>query len=403
MKVLRSNTQEINPRQLLAAARQRESFMLRHIEELVSIESPSDDKAGVDRANRLVASWLESLGGKVRWHKQKDYGDHLECRFPSSGARKSGSGKKDGQIFVLGHLDTVWSMGTLANMPFRIQSTRGRRKVLGPGIYDMKAAVVMTTHAIAMLREADALDHPVAILLTSDEEIGSPSSRAVIEKLARESSAVYVLEPAQGIAGAYKTARKGVGQYQVEVRGVAAHSGVDFEKGHSAIVEMARLIEKISRFTDLKIGLTVNPGRIHGGTRSNVIAAKAETEIDVRIARMKDAAKIERLFRSLRVTDRACKLTVSGGLNRPPMERSKGTVALFHQARKFAAEMGFTLEEASTGGGSDGNFTAALGVPTLDGMGTVGEGAHATHECIFLEHLAPRTALLAAMLAHPRE
>lgn len=394
MKVLRSNPRETGPRQLLAAARQRQSFMLRHIEELVSIESPSDDKAGVDRAGQLVASWLESLGGKVRWHKQKDYGDHLECRFSPRG--RMARNRKP--ILVLGHLDTVWPMGTLANMPFRVEASRSRQKILGPGIYDMKAAVVMATHAIAMLHEADALDTPVIVLLTSDEEIGSPSSRPVIEKLARPCSAVFVLEPAQGLKGAYKTARKGVGQYQVEVRGVAAHSGVDFEKGHSAIVEMARLIEKIANFTDLKTGLTVNPGRIHGGTRSNVIAAKAEAEIDVRIGRAKDAAKIERLFRSLRVTDRACALTVTGGMNRPPMERGKGTAALFHQARKFAAEMGWILEEASTGGGSDGNFTAALGIPTLDGMGTVGEGAHASHECIFLEHLAPRTALLAAML-----
>ncbi|HET9086637.1 MAG TPA: M20/M25/M40 family metallo-hydrolase, partial [Acidobacteriaceae bacterium] len=196
-----------------------------------------------------------------------------------------------------------------------------------------------------------------------------------------------------------KTARKGVGHYTVQVQGVAAHSGVDFEKGHSAILELARLLEKISHFTDLKTGLTVNPGLLQGGTRVNVVAAEAQAEIDVRISRKRDAARVEKLFRSLRPADPACSAKITGGLNRPPMERSRGTAQLFQRAQKFAAQMGFALHEASTGGGSDGNFTAALGIPTLDGMGAVGEGAHAAHECIFLEHLAPRTALLAAMIA----
>ncbi len=298
-------------------------------------------------------------------------------------------------ILLLGHLDTVWPMGTLVKMPFRV----AKGKAFGPGVYDMKAGVVMALHAVAMLRERQAQTTPVVVLLVSDEEIGSPVSRAVTEKIARECSAVFVLEPAQGPQGAYKTARKGVGDYSVHVRGVAAHSGVDFEKGHSAVLELARLIEKISQFTDLKTGLTVNPGTICGGTRTNVIAAEAQAEVDVRIARMRDAARVEKLFRGLRATDRACTLTITGGMNRPPMERSRGTVALFQQAKGFADAMGFALEEASTGGGSDGNFTAALGIPTLDGMGAVGEGAHATHESIVLGELAKRTALLAAMIA----
>jgi glutamate carboxypeptidase len=386
--------------------------MLRQLESFVSIESPSDNKAAVDQAGQLIAGWLQSLGGKVRWHRQKEFGDLLECRFAAQrNANTSSSVESRKPVLVLGHLDTVWAMGTLATMPFRVEkpavaparpSSRrsSRAKIFGPGVYDMKTGIVMAINAIAMLREAGALHNPVALLLTSDEEIGSPCSRPLIEKLARESSAVFVLEPAQGVGGAYKTARKGVGQYELHVQGIAAHSGVDFEKGHSAILELARQIEKISRFTDLKTGLTVNAGHIHGGTRSNVIAAEAHAEIDVRIARMRDAARIDRLFRSLRPVNRACKLTVTGGMNRPPMERSKGTIALFHQAQNFAGDMGFKLDEASTGGGSDGNFTAALGVPTLDGMGAVGEGAHATHECIFLDHLAPRTALLAAMISN---
>lgn len=377
------------PAAALQMAKRRVPTMIEQLEALVSVESPSDTKAAVDRASHLVAGWFEELGGDVRWHKQKKMGDLLEVRF---GAGRSRSEKP---ILLLGHLDTVWPMGTLATMPFR----RVRGRIFGPGVYDMKAGVVMALHAIAILREQHADLPPLVVLLNSDEEIGSPCSRTVTEKLAATCAAVFVLEPAQGPNGAYKTARKGVGDYTVHVQGVAAHSGVDFQKGHSAVLELARLLEKISRFTDLKTGLTVNPGVIHGGTRVNVIAAEARAEVDVRIARMRDAVRIERLFRALRPTDRACKVNVTGGINRPPMERGKGTAELFRRAKELASQMGFTLEEASTGGGSDGNFTAALGIPTLDGMGAVGEGAHATHECIFLEHLAPRTALLAEIIA----
>ncbi|MHB1673707.1 MAG: M20 family metallopeptidase [Acidobacteriaceae bacterium] len=386
----------LEPGNLLEDAKKRQTSVLGQLEALVSIESPSEDKAAVDRASRVVAGWFEELGGKIRWHRQKKFGDLLEVRFGAMrGRTKADAGERRKPILLLGHLDTVWPMGTLATMPFRV----AKGKAFGPGVYDMKAGVVMALHALAMLRERQAQTTPVAVLLVSDEEIGSPVSRAVTEKIARECAAVFVLEPAQGPQGAYKTARKGVGDYSVHVRGVAAHSGVDFEKGHSAVLELARLIEKISRFTDLKTGLTVNPGTICGGTRSNVVAAEAQAEVDVRIARMRDAARVERLFRGLRVTDRACTLTITGGMNRPPMERGRGTVQLFHQAKGLARAMGFALEEACTGGGSDGNFTAALGIPTLDGMGAVGEGAHAAHESIVLGELAKRTALLAAMLA----
>lgn len=385
------NRRQNLPRLLRTAAKNHQPRMLQRLEQLVAIESPSDTRLAVNKAGKLVAGWMRDLGGSIRWHRQTQFGDLLEARLdspepPPTAARP---------ILLLGHLDTVWPMGTLAAMPFRIHNGRA----FGPGIYDMKAGVVMAVHALAMLRELHISHAPVILLLHSDEEIGSPCSRPVTEGLARECSAVFVLEPAQGPAGAYKTARKGVGEYSIHVQGVAAHSGVDFEKGHSAVLELARLIEKISRFTDRKTGLTVNPGIIRGGTRINVIAAEATAETDVRIAKMRDAARIDKLFRALRPADPACKLTVTGGINRPPMERSPGTVRLFRQAQALANEIGFSLDEAATGGGSDGNFTAALGIPTLDGMGAVGEGAHATHESIFLQHLAPRTALLAAMLA----
>jgi glutamate carboxypeptidase len=300
---------------------------------------------------------------------------------------------------LLGHLDTVWPTGTLEEMPFRVEKGR----VWGPGTLDMKAGVAMAFTAIEYLQEHPAFaKRPIVLLLVSDEEVGSPASRALTEKIARECEAVYVLEPAQGLdPGAYKTARKGIGHYRAHVSGVAAHSGVDFEKGHSAIAELAYQIGLIQGFTDLQHGITVNVGTVHGGTRSNVVAAEAWAEVDVRIARKADVVRIDRKFRGLRVRDRHCVLSVEGGLNRPPMERTPGTVALFRRAATLARTMGFVLQEAATGGGSDGNFTSALGVPTLDGMGAVGEGAHATHESLLLKDLAPRTALLTAMLIRP--
>jgi glutamate carboxypeptidase len=362
-----------------------EARLLARLRALVEVESPSEDKAAVDRAGAMVIGWAEELGGQVKRHKRKDFGDVLELRF---GAPRS----RQGRVLLLGHLDTVWPMGTLAKMPWR--EAEGR--LWGPGVLDMKAGVVMALEAIAAARALGAT-RPVTLLLNPDEEVGSPVSRAVTEKIAQTCTAVLVLEPAQGLA--YKTARKGVGHFVLRVEGVAAHAGVDFSAGHSAVLEMARLVERVSAFTDLAKGLTVNVGVIYGGTRSNVIAAECTAEVDVRIVKAADAARVERMFRGLKPTDPSCRITVAGGINRPPMERKPGTVALFRTARRLAAEIGLTLEEAATGGGSDGNFTAALGVPTLDGMGAVGAGAHAAHEHVVKQHLVQRTALLAAMLA----
>ncbi|MDP9052123.1 MAG: M20 family metallopeptidase [Acidobacteriota bacterium] len=352
---------------------------------LVEVESPSDDKAAVDAAVGMVAELAAGVGGKAKLHKQKEFGDVLEVRFGAArSARKP--------ILLLGHLDTVWPLGTLAKMPWREQDGR----FWGPGVLDMKSGVVMALAAMRMLGEM-GVRRPVTLLLNSDEEVGSPVSRPITERLALGAEAVLVLEPAQGLA--CKTARKGVGEYRLQVTGVASHSGVDFERGHSAVLELSRLIEKVADFTDLRVGRTVNPGVIGGGTRSNVIAGQAWAEVDVRIAKASDAAKVEKLFRGLHCEDLGCSLEITGGLNRPPMERKPGTVALYKQAKKLAGELGFVLDEAATGGGSDGNFTAALGVPTLDGLGAVGEGAHAAHESVVIEHLVPRTALLAALIA----
>lgn len=371
---------------ILNVAETRSEWVRTNLRNLVLQESPSEDWPAVNAAVAQIEAHADSLGGKAKRHRQKEFGDVLEVRF----APAHHSTRKP--ILLLGHLDTVWSLGTLKEMPWREEDGR----YYGPGVLDMKAGVIMALAAIDILNELK-LSRPITLLLNSDEEIGSTVSRPITEKLALQSSAVFVLEPAQGLA--YKTARKGVGQYNVRVTGMAAHSGVDFERGHSAILELAKLVQTISGFTDLSIQRTVNCGVITGGTRSNVIAQNASAEVDVRIAKASDAVRVEKLFRNLKVSDPHCKLEITGGMNRPPMERKAGTIALFKQARTLAAKLGFELNEASTGGGSDGNFTAALGVPTLDGMGAVGEGAHAVHEHVVVEHLVPRTALLAAMLA----
>ena len=375
----------IDSKALLDATTTESEWIASKLRDLVNIESPSDNKTAVDAAMAFTTDLAKPLGGRIKTHKQKTFGDILEVRFgPARSNRKP--------ILLLGHLDTVWPLGTLDKMPWRKKDGR----FYGPGVLDMKAGVVMALAAIRVLG-ALGISRPATLLLNSDEEVGSPVSRAITERLALASAAVLVLEPAQGLA--CKTARKGVGDYHLHVTGVAAHSGVDFARGHSAILELMRLLQTIEGFTDLKLGRTVNPGVISGGTRSNVVAQDAYAEVDVRIATASDAPRVEKLFRGLRCTDPHCKLEISGGLNRPPMERKHGTIALYKQARKLAAELGFVLDEAATGGGSDGNFTAALGVPTLDGLGAVGEGAHAAHESVVIEHLVPRTALLAAMIA----
>jgi glutamate carboxypeptidase len=375
----------MNAKALNHSVEKNEKWICDRLRELVLQESPSDDVSAVNAAAHLVELWARELKGAVKYHKQKGFGDILELRF---GRRKF----PRKPVLLLGHLDTVWPIGTLQKMPWREADGR----YWGPGVLDMKAGVVMALAAIKSLQDLQ-LSCSVTLLLNSEEEVGSPVSRGITEKIALESAAVFVLEPAQGLA--YKTARKGVGQYNVQVTGVGAHSGVDFERGHSAVLELAKQVQTISNFTNLDRKLTVNCGVFAGGTRSNVVPSEAHAEIDVRIAKASDAAYVDKLFRRLKVSDPHCKLTITGGINRPPMERKQGTIALFKKARAMAAELGFVLEEASTGGGSDGNFTAALGVPTLDGMGAVGEGAHAPHESVLIEHLVPRTALLAAMIA----
>lgn len=378
---------------LLKSMQAREKNLLGLLRTLVELESPSDQKAAVDRCIDLTAEVAAGIGAHIRRHRRRDAGDVLEARFEHA---KTGlrAGKP---ILLLGHLDTVWPLGTLAQMPFRIEKGRA----WGPGVLDMKAGVAMALTALDLLQANQLLKRPVILLLVGDEETGSNASRAITEKVASRCESVYVLEPAQGLEGAYKTARKGVANYRVLVTGVAAHSGVNIEQGHSAIAELARQVGVIEAGTDPKRGITINVGTIQGGTRSNVVAAEAWAEVDARIVRASDFSRLDRRFKKLRVQDKGCVLNVEGGLNRPPMERTRATVVLYRRAATLAAAMGFDLHEAATGGGSDGNFTSALGIPTLDGMGAVGEGAHARNESIVLRELAPRTALLAAMLCEP--
>lgn len=364
------------------------------LRELVECESPTEDALAVNLVMDRASGWAKALGARIVRHPQDGCGDVVELWWEQPGATAK-------PLMLLGHLDTVWPNGTVKGMPWReAPDAAGRMRLWGPGVMDMKAGVLMAIRAVEAVQHCGGLSRPVVLLLNPDEEIGSPVSRGYTERVAAGCEAVFVMEPAQGIdQGAYKTARKGIGLYRLEVTGVASHAGVDFERGHSAVLELARILLNVEGFTDLQAGLTVNPGVVSGGTRSNVVAAEAWAEVDVRIVRAADAERVDALFAGLQVTDPVCSLRVTGGINRPPMERSEGTVRLFERAKVLAAELGFALDEAATGGGSDGNFTAALGIPTLDGMGAVGEGAHAAHESLLLDELLPRTALLAAMIA----
>jgi glutamate carboxypeptidase len=375
----------------LAYARSKQSSIVALIRELVECESPSDHPPSVNRFVDLLASKLEDAG-RARTFPGGRFGRHLRCEFRLPGPRK----RQDGNILALAHSDTVWPLGTLAQMPFRQKDGR----LWGPGVLDMKSGIAFFLYAAQALRELDVpVTRRVVLQVNADEEVGSESSRPLTEEAARSSAAVLVLEPGTGLDGKIKTARKGVGDYTVTVQGRASHAGVDFQNGASAIVEIARQIERIASFTQLSRGITVNPGVVSGGTRTNVVAAEAKAGVDIRVARMKDAPVLDKKFRGLRPFDKRCSIQVEGGLNRPPMERTPAIRKLFATARDFAKELGVELEESSTGGGSDGNFTAALGVPTLDGLGGVGEGAHAVNESILVDRIADRTALLAMLLA----
>jgi glutamate carboxypeptidase len=359
-------------------------WLLDTVESLVRLESPTTDKAAVDRCGAELAARLHSIGGRVTALTRPERGDHLVAEF--------GCGAS--QLLLLGHFDTVWPVGTLERMPL----ARSGGRLHGPGVFDMKAGIGIAMLATRALMETDVkLSRRIVMLWTTDEEVGSGTSRAAIEDEARRSDAVLVLEPSLP-GGAVKTSRKGCGEYHVTVRGVAAHAGIDPSKGASAIHELAH---QICRLYELPLpgGVSINAGTIAGGSRPNVVADEARAVIDVRAATRHEMDTIDGMIRRQQSRDSRTTLEISGGFNRPPLERTDAVGRLYDQARAVARELGYELAEGGTGGGSDGNLTGALGVPTLDGLGAIGDGAHALHEHVNIDSLADRAALVAGLIA----
>ena len=373
---------------LLPKIKEYQPQMLDVLEQLVNHESPSNDKPALDSYAKKLSTRFETLGAEITFITDPTSGDQLQVSFSVPEAKSERPG------LLLCHYDTVWSLGTIDLQPFRITGD----KAYGPGVYDMKASHVMIEYALRGIADLGLrLSRPLTVLFTSDEEIGSLASRALIESQARQSEYVLVLEPPTA-EGALKTARKGVGGFTLHVKGRASHAGSQPELGISAINELAHQILYLQDLEDINKGTTVNVGVIEGGTRSNVIAAQAKAQIDLRAWTPQEAERVENALRDMKPVLPGVELEISGGFNRPPMVRSQAVVDLFHKAYKVGEKLGFDFAEGSTGGGSDGNFTAALGVPTLDGLGAMGDGAHAVHEHILISHLHERTAFLAALL-----
>ncbi len=364
--------------------RDEREWVLETAEALVRLESPTTDKAAVDRCGAELTSRLEAIGGRVTRLSRPERGDHLLAEF----------GCGESQILLLGHFDTVWPVGQLDRMPL----TRSNGRLHGPGVFDMKAGIAIGMLATRALLETGARpSHRIVMLWTTDEEVGSGSSREAIEEEARRSAAVLVLEPSLP-GGAVKTSRKGCGGYRIVVRGIAAHAGIEPQKGASAIQELAHQILRMNGFQDLSRGISVNVVQVSGGLRSNVIPDEARAVVDVRVPTAAGAAEIDRAFRALKPVDGRTTVEANGGFDRPPLERTEQIARLYEEAREVARELGQELAEGGTGGGSDGNFTAVLGVPTLDGLGAIGDGAHALHEHIDIETMPGRAALVAGLI-----
>lgn len=364
---------------------QRLSEMIQLLQRLVELESPSTEKGAVDALGAFVAERLQQCGAAVERVPQSKVGDHWIARW----------GSDDPGILLLAHLDTVHPLGTLARQPFRDDGER----LFGPGVLDMKASLAMALTALQALREAGpGLSRQVTLLCTSDEEIGSRTSRPLIERLGAEHQVVLVLEPALP-KGALKTERKGVGVYRIEVRGRAAHAGANPEEGVNAVVEMAHQVLRLTALADPDQGTTINVGVVHGGTRSNVVPDLCRARLDVRVRTPEEAARVDAAMRTLSPVLPGASILVEGGLNRPPMPRTPAIAQAFARARAIAAQIGISLSEGSTGGASDANFLAALNRPLLDGLGAVGDQAHSEREYVLRRSLSQRAALLAALLS----
>jgi len=377
-------------RSLRRELRGREQDIVRLLGRFVRCESPSQDKAALDRFGALVAGQWRRRGAKVRILREKKRGNHVRAEL------WLGAGKPRGQILILGHLDTVYPLGTLAAMPFCVKAGRA----YGPGTFDMKAGLALALAAVDGLRAAGLRPGKRLVFLwNSDEEIGSSTSRLAIEREAQRSDAVLVLEPSAGADGRLKTARKGLGWAEVIIAGRAAHAGLDPRAGVNAVHELALQIVRLKHMNNARRGISLQATVIEGGTVSNVVPAHARAEVDIRYTHLADAPKLDRKIRSLRPILPGARVKVCGGINRPPLERTPGVIALFHRARSLMREIGLPLGEAWVGGGSDGNFTSALGVPTLDGLGAIGAGAHSLVEHVVIRSLPDRAALLAGLLA----
>lgn len=374
---------------LLTHFTERQAVILELIQQLVERETNSREETRLNEITQFVVSLFQELGAELALYPQPGFGTHLSARF-GLGYEASAP-----HLLVIGHLDTVWPVGTLQRMPFQVTA---EGKAHGPGIFDMKAGVACLVEAMrAITSQGLATKRPVMIVLTCDEEIGSPTSRSLVEELARRATTALVLEPPIP-GGIVKTGRKGVGVFTLAAQGRAAHAGLDPSKGINAIVELAQQTLQLAALNDYERGTTVNVGMFHGGTTTNVVPAEATAKIDVRFWTKEDGEYLETAIRQLKPALSGAQLQIGGGINRPPMPRSPQNVALFEQARILAAELGFELKDGVVGGGSDGNFTAALGLPTLDGLGVDGAGAHADHEHIVISDIPRRAALLTRLL-----
>ena len=377
------------PKKFLQFLKPRLPQMLATLRRFVTAESPSLEKAAADRCCGIIAEEWDRHGSRVERIAQKHRGDLLRITCAP------GKSRPLGQLLVLGHYDTVYATGTIARMPFRVEAG----KAYGPGTFDMKAGIVQALFALQALQLSKTpLRKRIVFLWTSDEEIGSESSRKIFETEARRSDAIFVLEPSFGPRGLLKTARKGVGEAELIVRGRASHAGLAPQEGINAIHELARQLARIEGWNDSQRGVTINAGVIEGGTRTNVIPEHARAVLDLRALRVSDMRSLERRLHALRPLQRGARLEITGGFARPPLER-KMSAALFTRAKSLARQIHLRLGECTVGGGSDGNFTAALGIPTLDGLGAVGDGAHSSHEHVLINTMPARSALLAALLA----
>ncbi|MGZ8701825.1 MAG: M20 family metallopeptidase [Gaiellaceae bacterium] len=384
------NVQEATAKRILDRLREQEGEMAELLQRLALAESPSLAPRAQARALAILSEELESLDFAVKRIPGRDVGDHLEAEPARASEGRS-------RQLLLGHLDTVWPLGTVEQMPVKLEQGR----LSGPGVYDMKGGLVQMLFALRALAELGLAPSVRAVVfVNSDEEIGSPGSAEHISRLARAAVRAYVLEPSFGAAGRLKTARKGVARFRLRIKGEASHAGLSPEKGVSAILEASHQIQRLFDLNDPERGVTVNVGTIDGGLRPNVIAPEVVADVDARALREEDARKVEQAILALAPVQEGIRIEVEGGFGRPPLEPTERNRALWEAARRAAAELGIPLEQATVGGASDGNITSNY-TATLDGLGPVGEGAHAAHEYVSVSQMPERAALLALLVMMP--